>query len=65
MNQYKDYRNTLNISIRLVKEHYYQDKSENARGNSKVLWENINELTGVKSNKYKFPIYSFLDANNA
>ena len=47
-NEYKNYRNLLNKTIKLAKSTYFCSKFEAVKGNSKSTWNIINQLLGNK-----------------
>ena len=51
--KYKEYRRTLNKTIKLAKRTYYGKKFDLAKGNIKKTWEVINELRGKSKKNIK------------
>lgn len=49
--RYKTYRNQLVTLLRVAKNKYFQDKFKNQQGNSKLIWNTINNLLGRNNNK--------------
>ena len=43
--QYKQYRNTLNYTIKQVKQTYYLDKFTRFKNNTTMIWKIINQLS--------------------
>ena len=51
IDNYKKYKNKLNLLIQKVKSEYYDLKFQNCKGNIKTTWKNINNL--INRNKQK------------
>lgn len=51
---YKKYRNLLNVTIKIAKDVYFYKQISNVKGNTKKIWEFINEALDNKSNKTNF-----------
>ena len=51
--KYKEYRRTLNKTIKLAKRTYYGKKFDLAKGNIKKTWDLINELRGKSKKNIK------------
>lgn len=49
LNKYKLYRNTLNMLIRQTKKDYYTNKLSEHKGNTKKIWQTINESMNSKN----------------
>lgn len=64
INEYKNYRNTLNNVIKQTKEQYYRDRIRDSQNDPRKLWENIKEMSGTKINKESFPLDHFTDESN-
>ena len=49
--EYKAYRNTLNLLLKLAKQNHYHSILNENKGNSKKAWEVINEFAFDKKKK--------------
>ena len=55
LEQFRNYRNILNKSIRLAKTKYWEIKFEESKGNMKETWTQIKHLINKNNNKCDFP----------
>ena len=61
---YKNLRNNITHKIEYTKQAYYKLKIQQTNGNSKKLWQNINEIVTTKNHKQTPQIHIQNDSNN-
>ena len=52
LTRFKTYKNLLLVIIRNAKKKHYQELISKNKGNSKKIWEILNEVTGLQKRKY-------------
>ena len=56
-NQYKNYRNILNRTMKTAKQLYWKNNFESNKNNMKATWKSINMIIAKTNNKNDFPDY--------
>lgn len=60
LQNYKVFRNQLNNSIKNARLKYFKTKILDSRGNPKLFWNTVNEITGLNKPKNCFAIKHFI-----
>lgn len=61
---YRNYRNWLNREIKSAKISYYKHKILESTGRPKEFWNIVNEISGIKKIREKFPLSLFYEKSD-
>lgn len=55
LNQFKQYRNKLNLIIRGAKKHYFSTELSKSKNNTRTLWNTINHNLNKRNKRKSLP----------